>query len=389
MLAWAPVKRAACRHAREPHSRRAGTQQILTLPAAFGPSWDQFVANWCLSVPPGIPEKEAIAALEALERLCPTYVVVLVSGPTRGLAVAAPAIEFGRVLQQCEGMPGFQKILPRLRRGDRSAFSEAHYAAALARAGCNPEIEPASGVAVLDTAVDWHGTRVYSEVISPERADAIVAAQTDLRLLANAIRDAVPGSVVEVLLETDITPETQAAVLRSIQALAPDEPTRIEGLATMVRRAASIPLQVGPTIRYEGPGPVIAAAAGRVEGDVAAAGVVRMPISDSRARRLLAAELHHFSRETHNILAVDITAVTVGPRDWAALIRRSFQPAQNRRIGAVVFFSRALVGIPLAARQMWAVVVNEHAYRPIPGELLAAIASLDESAQFRGTSPEL
>jgi hypothetical protein len=360
----------------------------LTLAAAFGRSWDYFVSNWCLGVPPVVPEAEAIAALEALDRLCPNYVAAVVSGPTRGLAVVAPAIDFGRVLQRCERMPGFEKILPRLQRGDRSACSEAHYAAGLGIIGCNPEIEPPLEGAVLDTAVDWRGTRVYSEVISPERADAIVAAQTDVQLLASAVRDAALGFVVEVLLETDITPETHAAVLRSLQGLPLDEPTRIEGLATIVRRAASVPLQVGPTIRYEGAGPVVAAAAGLVHGGVGAAGVVRMPICDSRARRLLAAELHHFSRETHNILAIDITAVTIGPKDWAALIRRSFQPAQNRRIGAVVFFSRGLVGIPLAARQIWAVVVNEHAYRAIPADFLEAIASLDESAHFRGESSE-
>lgn len=360
----------------------------LTLPIAFALSWERFVADWCLGVPPVVPEDGAKAALDALQRLCPGYVAALVSGPTRGLGVVVPAIDFGLVLRECERMPGFEKILPRLQRGDRSAFSEAHYAASLSRAGCDPQIEPEVGAAVLDTAVDWAGTPIYSEVISPERAAAIVAVQADLQLLANAIRDTVPGFVVEVLLETDLTPATQAGVVRSLQELPLDEPKRFEGLATMVRRAASIPLEVGPTLRYEGSGPIVATAAGRVDQGVGAAGIVRMPVTDARARRLLAAELHHFSRETHNILAIDTTAVTVSPKDWAALVRRSFQPGQNRRIGAVVFFSRGLVGIPLAARQVWAVVANEHAYHPIPPEFLARVASLDESAHFRGSPPD-
>ncbi len=245
----------------------------VPLPATFGHSWDDFVAGWCLGAPPVVPEGDATAALEALDRVCPGYVAALASDPTRGLLVAVPAIEFGRVLKQCETMPGFEKILPRLQRGDRSAFSEAHYASALRRAGCQPEIEPALGAAVLDTAVEWNGIRIFSEVISPERADAVVAAQSELQLLANAVRDAVPGFVVEVLLETDFTSETQEAVLSALGTLPLGVARRHEGLATIVRRPAAIPVHVGPTLSYEGSAPVVAAGSCRVEAGVAAAGV--------------------------------------------------------------------------------------------------------------------
>jgi hypothetical protein len=359
----------------------------MTLPEVFGSSWDDLVENWCLGIPPVTSERDTVAALEVLARLCPDHVGTLVRGASRGLGVIVPAIESGRVLQACEAMPGFDKILPRLQRGDRSAFSEAQYAAALGRLGCAPELEPQVESAVLDTLVEWKGIRIYSEVISPERADAVVAADVDVQRLANLVRDRVPGFVVEVLLETDITPEIETAILNHLEALPLDQPVKIGGVATMVRRAASIPLQVGPTLLSEAPGPVLGAAAGVVGEGVATAGVVRMPIVDSRARRLLAAELHHFSRHTYNVLAIDMTTATVGPKDWASLIQRSFQPGQNRRIGAVVFFSRGLTGAPLASRQMWAGVRNEYAYYSIPPEFLSSLAGLDESAYFRGSPP--
>jgi hypothetical protein len=360
----------------------------LILPPAFGPSWNDFIAEWCLGGPPVTSEAESTAALSALSRLLPEYVAALVSQPTRGLGVIAWAIDLGAVLAACERMPGFANLLPRVQQGDRSAFSEAHYTAALARIGCNPELEPASGTGLLDTAVDWNGMRIYSEVISPERADAIVAAQQDIQALAIALRDAVTGSTVEVLLEADLTPEIQAAVLRAVHDLPFDEVTTIQSVGTMIRRVASFPLQVGPTLRHDGETPIVAAAAGRVEAGIGTAGVVRMPITDGRARRLLAAELHHFSRDAHNILAIDITKVTVGPKNWAPMIRRSFQPGQNRRIGAVIFFSKGLVGSPLAVRQAWAVIPNPYAYLPVPSDFLERIAGLDESAYFRGTPPE-
>jgi len=284
-------------------------------------------------------------------------------------------------------MPGFAGLLARFRQGERAAFSEANYAAALARIGCSPELEPVLGAGRLDTVVDWHGTRIYSEVISPERAEGIAKVQTDVQALAVGIRDALKGSTVEVLLETDLTPEVHQAIVAAAPGLSLDEVPRIEGLATMVRRSSTLPVQVGPTLPSKGDTPIIAAASASIEAGIGTAGIVRMSILDERARRLLAAELHHFARETHNVLAIDITGVPVSPKNWAPLIRRSFQPGQNRRIGAVIFFSRGLLGDPITTREQWAIVPNPHAYHPIPSDFLAQISSLDESAYFRGSVP--
>jgi hypothetical protein len=358
----------------------------LKIPPAFGTSWDDFVTNWCLGVAPATNQTETVLALDALVRLLPEYVARVINQPSRGLGVIAPAIDVGVTLAACESLPGFSALLPRIRQGESSAFSEASYAAALKRTGCAPELEPVSGSGLLDTAVEWRGTPIYSEVISPERAETIIKVQNDVHALANDIRDllALTGSTLEVLLETDLTPETHAAVLNAAAGLPVNQETRIDGLATFIRRPSSIPLQLGPTIVSKGDTPVIAAAAGKLDAGVGTGGIVRMPILDGRARRLLAGELHHFSQEHHNILAIDITRVPVGPKNWAPLIKRSFQPGQNRRIGAVIFFSRGLVGTPITTRQQWAVVANPYAYRPVPADFLQLVASLDESAHFRG-----
>jgi len=303
----------------------------------------------------------------------------------RGLAVVARAIDVGSTLATCESMPGFPRLLTRFRQGERGAYSEAKYAAALVRIGCRPELEPVSGSGLLDTAVDWNGVRIFTEVISPERAEAIAKVQTDVQALASAIRDTLSGSTLEVLLDTDLTPEVQGAILHAAPELPLGEVTSIAGIATVVRRASSLPLQLGPTLPSPGDTPVIAAASGKLEAGVGTAGIVRMPILDERARRLLAAELHHFARDSHNILAIDLTGIPVSPKNWAPLIRRSFQPQQNRRIGAVAFFSRGLLGTPITTREQWAIIPNPHAYHAIPPDLIDRISSLDESVHFRGT----
>jgi hypothetical protein len=267
------------------------------------------------------------------------------------------------------------------------------YAAALAEAGCTLALEPDSGAAVRDTEVEWEGGSILTEVIAPDRAEAIVAAQSDLESFAKNLCDGIAGVVVEVLFESDVTLDAVDRVRSLLPNVAPDSPLRVDGFATIAQRAGTVPLQLGPTVPYAGTDPILGVGSGRVDGapgGVSASGVIaRMPLLDSRARRLLAAELHHFSRDTRNVLAIDLTGVSVGPKNWAPLIQRSFQPGQNRRIGAVIFFSRGLGGDPLAPRQAWSVVPNEYAYRPIPEAFLRLIGGLDHSKYFGQLEPEL
>lgn len=351
----------------------------MNLPSELG-SWDHFVAEWCHGTPPGFPPAEAAVALNTLKRYRPDFF-----GPrmyVKARSNVLIGIDQGRVLQACERMFGFDRILPRIRRGDRSAISEAEYAAALASLGHEPELEPKVGTAVLDNVVFWEGLPIYTEVIAPDTAKAIVGAQTEMQGLAESIADGSPGLATEVLLETDITAETRATILGLIRDHPGNCEMRLEGLATLAARPATAPLELlGPNhIQYDGSMPVLASSVERSRDGVGTTATVRMPLSDHRAQRLLRKELHHFSRSTRNILAIDTGDLTVGPRDWAPLIRKSFQPDLNRRIGAVVLFARALVSFS-DLRQFWTVIPNEYAYQPIPPAFLARVSGLDEFGQ--------
>ena len=357
-------------------------------PPELAPDWDTFIRDWCLGVPPVLSLDEVAQALDTLKRILPTHFNRLRSRSDRGLGVVLPFIDLGSVVSACEELLGFHRLLPRLKLFDGSAVSEARYAAALVRAGYSPELEPQVGTGLVDAAIDWEGGRIYAEVIAPERAEAIVAAHSDVQALAGALCGAISGTVVEVLLHSDIGPDTLPRILASLPDLSSGAPRTLEGFATIVQQPGAVPLILSPSLPSSGTDPVLAAAVGRVEGTQATAGVIRMPLLDSRARRLLSAELHHFSRDKRNILAIDISGVSVGPKNWAPLIQRSFQPNQNRRIGAVVFFSRGMVGIPLATRQIWAAVANKYAYCPIPPVFLDKLVSLDESHYYRGVPPQ-
>jgi len=110
--------------------------------------------------------------------------------------------------------------------------------------------------------------------------------------------------------------------------------------------------------------------------------IARWETSDARAKRVYNEEYHQFSGEVGNVLVVNVSAVMDGMKIWPSLMARLLQPARNRKVGAVVFFEQGLLGPPEAVRRRWRVLVNPHAYVPIPEALLTAFESLDESRAF-------
>jgi hypothetical protein len=301
----------------------------------------------------------------------------MTSTGTRGLVVVAPAIDLGLKLAACERLAGFDSVLRRAKEGERSALSELTFAAQLVTAGFNPVLEPILNGKVLDTCVSVRGEVVYCEVIAPETSAAMQEARRSLNDLAIMIAKSNRGKRVEVLLKTDITPEIIASVVMAVEHLPMSgEIVEVGGVALASVRSTTESSDIGPTI----PGPEGIAVLGFSKGiedvDIRSVVVVRLPIGDERAKRLLYGESHHFSSEHMNILVMDVTRVPGGIEDWEKLIGRCLQPSQNRRLGAVVLFSEGLLGIDLAIERMWRIIQNPYAYRPIPAEMLDVIGSV-------------
>src|SRR5207248_5029471 len=68
----------------------------------------------------------------------------------------------------------------------------------------------------LDASVVVNGTTVFIEMISPERADAMIDADAALGTLAERLRDDNRGKKIELLLEGDISDEVIAEVRRLV-----------------------------------------------------------------------------------------------------------------------------------------------------------------------------
>jgi hypothetical protein len=352
----------------------------MALPLIFGTTWDEFLTKWCLGNAPQHDQETVENALNALLRVWPERAAEIAAANTRGLLVISPAITNGIVLRACENLDGFEKVLRRLKTGERSASSELVFAARLVKAGFRPVLEPPLCGRFLDARIPTDVGDVYCELIAPETSDAICAIVTAATALAARLRDQNAGKRVEVLLSVDIdegisNTVAETAKLRPVS----DETWTLANVAVISKRVMADDANVGPTI----PSPEVAATIGAAQcsydGAVRTAGIVRVPVTDTRAKRLLYAESHHFSREHMNILVVDVTRIVSSLKAWGRLIEKCFQPDQNRRFGAVVLFFAGTTGEKMTASQQWKVVRNPYAERPIPESLLERILVPDSS----------
>jgi hypothetical protein len=348
----------------------------MSLPAIFG-SWEQFLEKWCAANPPEEEREIVEQALSVLQRLWPERVTAMVNEGFRGLMVISPAIRHGLILSACEKLTGFENVLRRVKGGERSAYIELMFGARLVKAGYSPVLEPPLAGKALDTLIPTDDDNVYCEVIAPETSEAINEVRDAARKLSQALRDENPGKRIEVLFTTDIDEVSCARVLAAVKNHAlSDEIWELDSTARISTRLRGNDPNVGPTI----PSPPAAAIVGAAEGSwnegVGTVGIVRIPVSDERARRLMEGETHHFSRDQMNILVMDVSKIVSNFDAWCEMIERGLQPNLNRRFGAVVVFTWGRIGEKMSTYDKWRIIVNPHAYRPVPEAVLDKIISV-------------
>lgn len=346
--------------------------------------WDTFVTEWCLGVPPDVEPDVVHASLEALERHLPQSLDALESSGQRGLIPLLWVLHVGNAVALTERLPGFDAVINRVRKGDNAAIAEIEVAAAVVRIGIEPDLGAPLAGKLLDASFVYDGRTHYVEVVSLERADAIREAQAHIGRVSQVVMHANPAMEIEVTLHSDVdTPESVADTIKASDA---DSSLRIAGTISF-RKSAFEASAWSPGTASDDPRPVLVCVHGDVKQGVPISRVtVRLPISDDRAKRVLDAERHHFSRDQPNLLIVNISRVVNSVDAWSGLICRCFQPTQNRRLGAVILYSTALVAGYERIWQRWRVVENPFAAVPIATDVLTAFRALDDGP-YPGTVP--
>jgi len=223
--------------------------ESTTFPKPFGTSWDVFVDEWCLGVPPTPPPDECARALHALLQYWPEHAQNLIATQTRGLAVVANALDTGLILADTANLPGVEQVLARLRAGERSSLSELTVAATFLRLGFSPALGAAAGQKVPDLAVTIGSTIIYMEVIAPDRSQIMQAANDKISEIASSILAVSPGANVELFLDCELE-NLDIALLTSAMADASftDQPKELPSFGRFLKRPFSFPPVVVPSI---------------------------------------------------------------------------------------------------------------------------------------------
>ncbi len=351
------------------------------IPAGFGSSPEMFHSDWCLNVPAPFTDQEATRSLDALTRLHPQYIRSILEGPTKGLLVISPAIDFGLVIADCEHLSGFEPVMDRVRNGEHGAKSELTLAAMMVRLNYLPIFGAPLKGKVLDLLISIDDRDIYFEVVAPHHSDTTTEAQRLSSQLTQTLQSQNSSCRVEVGLLTDLTDKVCEQVIQLV-AKVPDNSNWYESPEIAVVRKTPKGTQLKPM--FDGASAaVIVGGETDIQGDSSSV-TIRWPSSDHRLKRIFNDEHDHFSQDVCNILAINTSAIPSAIADWVPLISRLFQPKQNRRVSAVVLFASGTIVTDFAVRRVWRVISNPFANLQAPKEFLDKIRSLDESRFWRG-----
>jgi hypothetical protein len=347
----------------------------------FGNSWAEVVAKWCAGYAPPVTEEIAWPAMAAMEELWPEYLDQVLRDDIRSRLVMADVVDFGQTLQACSDLAGFEKVLTRLKKRDKGALAELRFAAGLIQAGYIPTLEPELNGNKLDASVTEGEERVFIEVISPELSQAMQNAEEGVSVLAGALTECTPGLITDVYLVADPDENVIRQVLQfvlSTPVLGANVPHEIAGVAFVKVQPFDPRIEFVRSSFIDRGKPAIGIVSTNKRGPHPSMAMVRLPIDDQRAARLMGAETHHFSRDETNVLAIDVSNIPGSIPDWIPLIERRFQPGLNRRFRAVILFTRVNQLHNANILRGYRVLRNQHAYRQPPEALLVAIANLDQ-----------
>jgi hypothetical protein len=356
----------------------------MTLPIAFGSSWEQFIDVWCHgSAPPSFGRETIEQGLSALQRLWPEEVTRITSplrpnlGIARGKAVIIQAVSTGLVLLRCEAVMGFNDVLEQMKSDPAQAYrhySTFLFAVLLIEAGYPPVLEPQRGNKKPDARIVSEVGDVYFEVITPDPSDAMKTTWSDLRDLASKLAAENTGRRVSVFLHRDLDEPLMERIVEFVKGTAcADQPFELGTDARIsVRSMSQDDLLVVPGGNAD---PAILNAACAMSNSHATAAI---PKADQRVKRFLNNESDHFSRDHMNVLAANLSCVPGGMKTWTQLLPKCLQ--QHRRFGAAVLFSE----LSMARQVQCQCIRNTAAYKPVPQTLTDWLAGtwsvIDSSA---------
>lgn len=346
----------------------------LEIPVEFGGSWNTFCREWCPDGSLGYGPEEISRGLTSLKRLWPEKLAENIGRGGRGTWTAAISVETGLLLAVSEGVKYFRGVHDRLKRGQRSAYSELVAGWALQKLGYEPQFE--SGDGEPDLMCEVEGTPVAFEVYAPDDSAISKNRRELINKLQQALTDAISNSRVElgVLEEFD---DSHIAIAVQTILQSPSQQWISIGDWARFRR-----IDEGQTLppTFDGNGAQFKVAGDSERKGPGKSAVIRWENVDTRAQHALERKRGQVRHSVQNVVIIDACAVG-GIGEWPEVIAK-LPGTDFAKIGAVIFFDQGCLGPPERICRRWRVVKNPSASMQIPGTLLSAFESLDESTHY-------
>lgn len=337
------------------------------LPIEFGKTIQEFKDEWCVGVALGYSDDEVMEALAALKRHFPKKVSDAVNMTGRGISLAAPLIQLGRMLLTSENKLGFAKVLARLliEDGYKSAYSELILVDLLERAGFATDLEPPILGKVLDAVATVQGKKVFIEVIAPEVSDKGQEKSKLVAILHDKLKVFTELNI-EIGLEDGFEKEEIEPLVQAIRDMESARWVECKGVGRFrtFLRGATLPEDFGHGENSYNVGIHIDPSGARTTK------IVWFETDDQRAQRILRHEYEQLPANESNIIFVYSAHIGATTGDWENHVVRMFQPSRNRKIGAVVLWHQSVGSTRKVMEVSSKILVNPHAQVQVPGEIL-------------------
>lgn len=309
----------------------------------------------------------------------------VISGTSPTLRV----VNMGQKLSLIEDLAERERLLERIRGGDRSAEGELTAIYLLRRP--NPKLAVELYPKVSNREADFRVKApaddgwTYIEVTQLEESEAQDRAKEIMRRIAAAVKETESTFALEVLLRRVPTESEIGEILARVPVICGHLETAREELSESLGFLSLNQSEPGVVVIHEHPGEENISRLG-IAHAVVGPGLhrrhlsVRMSFSDDRATAMLHDEAQQLPKDSPGLVMAGVGLATGAIKTWEPLLRSRFRPTMHTRVGGVFLWNGATVATPKGMDQLFhtQLIVNPHAALPLPNWIVDTLSEIGD-----------
>jgi hypothetical protein len=298
-------------------------------------------------------------------------------------------VNMGQKLVALENVTDSERLLHRIRNGDRSAEGEltAIYLLRSRNPGVTVELYPKVGEREADFRVRGPDEQLwtYVEVTQLSTSEANDRAREIMERIAAAIRPIQLAFALEVFLRRIPTQSEIDEIFTKVPELCNKSGDQREELPDSLGFLSLNQSEPGEVVTHAHAGEENVSRLGLANvitgpGEPKRHISVRMAFSDDRAKAMLDAEAPQLAKDAPGLIMAGVGRATGAMKTWEPPLLRRFQPQIHTRVSGVCLWMGGLYTTSKGEDQLFEtkLIVNPHAKFPIPGWISKTVAEIGD-----------